>query len=95
MLVVQRGSDRPCRFGRHSYVRIAHVARGDARRGQRLWGGIAKHALGLVVLREVEFHLHQNQQRVADQRSVVRRALAFEADRSRGSKRRATAADRA
>ena len=36
--LVRRGSDRPCRLGRDPYVRIAHVARGDARRGPRLWG---------------------------------------------------------
>jgi hypothetical protein len=57
-------------------------------------GGIAEHALGLVVLPEVEFHLHQNQQPAIDQRSVVRRAPAIEADRSRSSKGRATAANR-
>jgi hypothetical protein len=50
-------------------------------------GGIAEHLLGLVVLPEVEFHVHQNQQPAIDQRSVVRRATAIEADRSRISKR--------
>ena len=57
-------------------------------------GGMAEHVLGLVVLPEVEFHLHHDQLPAIDQRSVVGRAPAIEADRSRSWKGRATAAHR-